>query len=496
MADVTRHFDPADAAKTLPASPSGAALPAALDVPGYAFVRELGRGGMGVVYEARQTDLSRTVALKVLLAGSHADGSDRARFRVEAEAAARVQHPNVVQTYAVGEHGGLPYLAIEYCPGGSLADRLDGTPWPGRAAAALVLPLARAMQAAHDKGVVHRDLKPANVLFAADGTPKVADFGLAKRLDASARTGTGAVLGTPSYMAPEQASGTREIGPPADVYALGAILYELLTGRPPFKAPTPLETVLQVLEREPVPPQLLNAAVDRDLQTVCLKCLEKDPKRRYASAAALADDLQRYLDGAAVSARSYNVLDRLSRALTHSQYDVEFRAQSNLVLAFAAIVFVFQTAIWLLTVVKPQGDRDIFLMLTTFAQLAAMAAAMHRLRPQALAPTTTAERTMWGVWAGFLIGCMLLGVTSRLAATPEVPHDELALYPRFAVLSGAAFLALGGGYWGGCYAIGAAFFAAALAMPFVKPAGPVVFNLLWTGSLVLIGLRLRRMGRG
>ena len=219
---------------------------------------------MGVVYEARQAKLDRVVALKMLLSGGHAGDAALARFRTEAEAIARLQHPNIVQIHEVGEHGGLPYLALEYCGGGSLEKKLAGTPLLPSQAAALVEQLARAMQAAHDKGVIHRDLKPANVLLAADGTPKITDFGLAKKLDEAGQTASGTVMGTPSYMAPEQAGGqSKEVGPACDVYALGAILYECLTGRPPFRAATALETLMQVVSEEPVPPRQLQRTVAR-----------------------------------------------------------------------------------------------------------------------------------------------------------------------------------------------------------------------------------------
>jgi WD40 repeat protein/tetratricopeptide (TPR) repeat protein len=281
-------------------------------IPGYEFLSELGRGGMGVVYKARQIRLDRAVALKMVLAGGHATAGELARFRSEAEAVAKLQHPNIVQVFDTGEHDGRPYYSLEFCPGGSLADRLDGTPWEAPRAAALMATLARAMDAAHGAGVVHRDLKPANILLAADGAPKVTDFGLAKRLDRNAgQTNSGAILGTPSYMAPEQADGaTKTVGPAADVYALGAILYELLTGRPPFKAATPLKTVLQVVRDEPVPPGRLNAHVPRDLETVALKCLQKDPAKRYATAAALADDLRRFGAGEPILARPVGAVER------------------------------------------------------------------------------------------------------------------------------------------------------------------------------------------
>jgi tRNA A-37 threonylcarbamoyl transferase component Bud32 len=297
---------------TLPAlnSPADAA-PQVLSIPGYELLAELGRGGMGVVYQARQTKLHRLVALKMILAGGHAGAADLARFQTEAEAIARLQHPNIVQVHEVGEHEGKPFLALEFCSGGSLEKKLNGTPLPPREAAQLIETLARAMDAAHRQHVVHRDLKPANVLLTGDGTPKITDFGLAKQLDAASHTQTNAILGTPSYMAPEQAGArSKDIGPATDVYALGAILYELLTGRPPFKAATPLDTVLQVVSDEPVPPTQLQSKTPRDLETICLKCLHKEPGKRYATAAALADDLRRFQAGEPIQARPVGRVER------------------------------------------------------------------------------------------------------------------------------------------------------------------------------------------
>jgi serine/threonine protein kinase/WD40 repeat protein len=316
-----------------PTVPSFSAAPADVRVPGYEVLEVLGRGGMGVVYKARQVKLNRLVALKMILAGAHAGAEERKRFQAEAEAVARLAHPNIVQIYEVGEHDGLPYLALEYCPGGSLDKKLDGTPLPSAHAARLIETLARAVQAAHEQHIVHRDLKPANVLFRTESkglrteeklspqssvlsteevlSPVISDFGLAKKLDEVGRTASGAVMGTPPYMAPEQARGdSQAIGPAADVYALGAVLYECLTGHPPFKAATSVETLRQVAENEPVPPRQLQPDLPRDLETVCLKCLHKSPARRYASAAALADELRRFLDGRPILARPTRIWER------------------------------------------------------------------------------------------------------------------------------------------------------------------------------------------
>ncbi|MFO0880615.1 MAG: LpqB family beta-propeller domain-containing protein [Gemmataceae bacterium] len=273
-------------------------------VPGYEILEELGRGGMGVVYKARHLRLNRLVALKMILAGGHAGQAARERLHMEAEAVARLNHPCVVQIFEAGEHGGLPFVTLELCPGGSLDRLLVEGPLHPQGAARLVMQVASGVHAAHEANVVHRDLKPANILLLADGTPKVTDFGLAKCLDGSFRTGSGTVLGTPGYMAPEQAEGQeRKVGPLVDLHALGAILYECLTGRPPFVASTAMETLRKVINEVPIPPRNLNPAVPSDLETICLKCLEKTPARRYASAALLAEDLQRFLAGEPILAR-------------------------------------------------------------------------------------------------------------------------------------------------------------------------------------------------
>ena len=296
--------NPATVANTTVAEPSSGTASDVIQIAGYEVFEELGRGGMGVVYKARQIKLNRFVALKMILAGAHAGETDLARFRTEAEALARLQHSGVVQIHEVGDHEGRPYFSLEFLPGGSLAGRLKEGPFPPERAASLVAELAAAIQAAHQQGVIHRDLKPGNVLFTAEGQPKITDFGLAKKLDdPTGPTQTGAVMGTPSYMAPEQAgSSPRAIGPATDVYALGAILYELLTGRPPFQAATYYDTVLQVINEDPIQPTRLQPRVPRDLETICLKCLRKEPGRRYASAAELGAELQRFLNHQPITA--------------------------------------------------------------------------------------------------------------------------------------------------------------------------------------------------
>ena len=270
---------------------------------------------MGVVYEAHHIRLNRTCALKMILAGAHASPEEVVRFVTEAEAIARLQHPHIVQIRHIGEAEGLPFFELEYLSGGSLDQRLDGTPWPAPRAARLAEQVALGIAEAHRLGIVHRDLKPSNVLLAAEGTPKVSDFGLAKMLDSkSALTRSESVMGSPSYMAPEQALGhAKEAGPAVDVYAVGAILYELITGRPPFRGTTALETLEQVKTTEPVPPSRLVPGMPHDIETIALKCLQKEPGKRYATALALAEDLRRFQEGRPILARRSTSAERFWR---------------------------------------------------------------------------------------------------------------------------------------------------------------------------------------
>ena len=314
---ATRTFHPG--ASDRPGDVQFVASRAAVTVPtavaGYEILGVLGRGGMGVVYKARQPGLKRVVALKMILSGGHAGEDDLGRFRSEAQAVARLQHPNIVQIYEVGDDEGRPYFSLEYVDGGCLSKQLDGRPQSPRQAAELVLVLTKAIAHAHLHGIVHRDLKPANVLLAKDGTPKITDFGLAKRLeDDEGQTRSGSILGTPDYMSPEQASGrVRDIGPRSDVYALGAMLYEFISGRVPLRGASVLETLQQVVAKEPVPPTQLQPKLPRDLETICLKCLHKDPAKRYATADDLAEDLRRFLASEPILARPIGTAERAWR---------------------------------------------------------------------------------------------------------------------------------------------------------------------------------------
>jgi hypothetical protein len=323
---------------TLATLPVGESAAPECGIPGYQILAELGRGAMGVVYRARQVALKRDVALKMILAGEHAGEQERRRFLAEAEVVAALEHPGIVRVHEFGSWGRLPFFIMEFCPGGTLAAKLAGRPVPPAEAAGLVEQLALAVQAAHEKGVVHRDLKPGNVLLDARGQPKVADFGLARRADGgTGLTQTGAVLGTPSYMAPEQARAQKDVGPAADVWALGAILYECLTGKPPFLAATTHETMMRVIGDEPAGVRRLEPKVPRDLEAICLKCLEKVPANRYGSARELADDLRRFLSGEPVGAKPAH-LRRVGRWVRRRVWTAA---------ALVAIVAALAAGLWL-----------------------------------------------------------------------------------------------------------------------------------------------------
>ncbi|HUY31534.1 MAG TPA: serine/threonine-protein kinase [Pirellulales bacterium] len=365
MPQHTLDFKPPDPHATIdsenlefsagPAAPKPKTIKVPKHVAGYEILGVLGRGGMGVVYKARQPGLKRLVALKMILSGGHAGEHDLLRFRSEAEAVARLQHANIVQIYEVGEDEGRPYFSLEFVDGGTLTQELNGKPFAHRKAAEMLAVLAGAMAYAHEHGIIHRDLKPGNILIATDGTAKITDFGLAKRVEDedNSQTRTGTILGTPDYMAPEQAAGdTKDVGPLADVYALGSMLYEFLTGRPPFRSASMLDTLQQVMRKEPVHPSQLDPKLPRDLETICLKCLHKEPEKRYAGAAALAEDLRRYLAGEPILARPVSPAERAWRWCRRNPRTTALSA------AVALLIVVWAgTASWMAVRLNVEKDK-------------------------------------------------------------------------------------------------------------------------------------------
>jgi serine/threonine-protein kinase len=457
----------ASGALTLPALDAGlqprAELPCKFG--DYELLEELGRGGMGVVYKARQASLGRLVALKMVLRGVWASAADMARFRAEAEAAARLNHPHVVPVYEVGEHDGHPYFSMKYVTGSTLSARLAEGPMPARETAELLIPVCDAIEYAHHSGLLHRDLKPSNILLDEEGRPHVSDFGLAKRVEAGESwTRTGAIIGTPSYMAPEQAAGNRgQLGPPSDVYSLGAVLYQMLTGRPPFQAATAVDTVLLVLEQEPLPPRLLNPRADRDLEMIALRCLQKPPALRYQSAKALADDLRAYLADEPIAARSgafSQVMARWFRETHHAtvleNWGLLWMWHSLALLIICLVTNWFQYR----GITSPRP----YVVLWT-AGLGTWAAIFWALRRRS-GPVTFVERQIAHVWAASMISISLLFIIEI-----ELRLPVLTLSPILALTSGLVFLVKAGILTGEFYVQSAALFVTALAMAWMQRVG-------------------------
>jgi eukaryotic-like serine/threonine-protein kinase len=463
----------------------------------YELLEVLGRGGMGVVYRARQISPERIVAVKMILRGEAASAADLARFRAEAEAVARLDHPHIVPVYEVGEYGGHPYFTMKYVAGTTLARRLADGPLPARESAELLAPVCRAIHFAHQRGILHRDLKPSNILIDNDGRAHVTDFGLAKRLEADPHlTISGAILGTPAYMAPEQAAGTRgKIGPASDVYSLGTMLYQMLTGHPPFQAASPVDTVLLVLEQEPLPPRLLNPRADRELEMIALKCLQKPPELRYASAQLLADDLEAFLADEPVSARSGQfgqVVGRLFRE-THHATVLENWGLLWMWHSLALLVICLLTN-WL----QWQGQKSPVPYVTLWtAGLGTWAGIFWALRRRA-GPVTFVERQIAHVWAASMVSTALLFAVEMSLGLPV-----LTLSPVLALFSGMVFLVKAGILSGAFYVQAAALFATALAMAlldhFKIPLSISLFGVVSWACFFFPGLkyyRQRAAGQG
>ncbi|MGC1274046.1 MAG: serine/threonine-protein kinase [Planctomycetaceae bacterium] len=505
------------------AGPAGAAGPAAhsndtddgcLRLGKYRLIRELGRGGMGVVYEAWQEGVNRPVAVKVISAGPFATAEELKRFRTEAEAAANLSHPGLVPIYEVDVCDGRPFYSMELVEGQSLADLAASGPVPYEKAAGLVASIAEALDYAHQRGVVHRDLKPANVLIDVRGRPRVTDFGLAKRLergdggggetgDGATRTfiprspvssdpppltRTGAVLGTPAYMAPEQAAGKRTVGPAADVYGLGAILYHLLTGRPPFKAPSAINTLQLVIDGRLEPVRQLRADVPRDLAIITETCLQREPSDRYRTAAAVADDLRRYLAGEPIQAGGISVWGRLTRVVGQSRHVSHFRLWGRAIVAFGIIVFLAHLVMHL---IDRAGVTDWWVFLPPrLAMFALLVGVLRWSRSGSLLPRDAVERLVWVVWTAYLLAFGAAGLVTAAAG-----GEHVGVYPFAAVLAGMAFFTLGCHVWGACYLVGLAFFAAAPLLVLMPDYAVLGFGVLWGLSLTSLGLRYQRLNR-
>ncbi len=481
-----------DPDRTIPPA-RGPSQPHSIQPPGYSIRRELGRGGMGIVYEAHQHRANRSVALKMVLGSQTATAEEFLRFRAEAEAVARLQHPHIVAIFDVGEHEKCPYFSMEYCAGGSLSSKLGEAPLPERAAAELLMKIAKGVAAAHSSGIVHRDLKPGNILLTAEGEPKIADFGLAKVIGPGERnlTATGAVFGTPSYMAPEQASASKRIGPPADVYALGAILYELLSGRPPFRGDTPTDIILQLLAEDPIALRELNTNVSRDLEAIVEKCLDKDPLRRYSDAGELVRDLERFLNGEAVSASKSGFFGQLVGAVDRVQLQEKFASFGNVLLSLAPVMFLAEA--WTTFCARNDFPREL-VMVGRGIQAVLFFVLVGAFRKWNLKPNGPAERQLYATWAGYLIACFAYGFAG--AVRVGLDHGRaMEYYPGFCAITALAFFTMAPSFWGYCWVIGAGWAALAFAMLLKLEWASLMFGAAWALVLLLIGLRLRAMGK-
>jgi tRNA A-37 threonylcarbamoyl transferase component Bud32 len=471
--------------QTVAFAPSEAASGAA-SFGDYEVLEELGRGGMGVVYKARHSKFDRLVALKMILAGEHAGSEQQVRFQSEARAVARLQHPNIVQIHEIGEHNGCCYFSLEYVDGGSLAARMKEHLPSDKEAAQLIEVLARTAHYAHGRGVVHRDLKPANILVTKDGVPKIADFGLAKSLGGdSGPTVSGAVLGTPSYMAPEQALGrAKDVGPAADVYALGAILYELLTGKPPFRGETVLETLRSVEQLAPERPRVHNPRADTSLEAICLKCLEKSPADRYASAEALADDLAAYLRGEAVHADKGTAKRLLGAVLRESRYTEVMILWSRVWMGIAVVYFLICVAKSALLWKGVEDHLPYFAVWT--AGLVGTCGLVWLFRIRGGPRLSYVERQLAQIWGVFWAGFFLTAWQYQAVGGPIA-----GLLPILVLEAGISFASmatiLGGSFYGMAIAgVGTAFLEA--LWPEVGPlisgcvCSPALFWLGWKYS--------------
>ncbi|MBX3442272.1 MAG: serine/threonine protein kinase [Planctomyces sp.] len=477
----------------LPAGSGAADLPRV--VGDYELIEELGRGGMGIVYLARQISLNRAVAVKMILRGELASPADVARFRAEAESAARLEHPNIVAIYDVGEDEGRPYFSMQHVPGTTLGRKLLDGPLPPREAAALLVPVCRAIAHAHRRGILHRDLKPSNVLIDPHGCPFVTDFGLAKRLrgdePASAAgqhptiTRSGDILGTPGYIAPEQAAGDRgEITPATDVYSLGAILYAAITGRAPFQSASPVDTLLMVLEQDPPPPRLLNPQADVDLELIALKALQKPADLRYASADALADDLEAYLNHESISARSSHFSQILSRAFRPTHHAAILRHWGRLWMLHALVLLI----LCLVTnVVQLRGvtSRWPYALLWTVG-LGTWAAVFWNLRRRS-GPVTFVERQIAHVWAASMACSTMLFAVEAALGLPV-----LALSPVLPLIAGGVFVVKAGILSGEFYIPAAALFATSLPMALWPQYGLTLFGIVSALTFFVPGLKFHR----
>ena len=452
----------------------------------YELIEELGRGGMGVVFRARQISLDREVAVKMILRGRLASESDLQRFLAEASATARLEHPNIVPVYEAGDIEGRPFFSMQLVEGETLADRVAAGPMPQREAAQVVAAIARAIGVAHRQGILHRDLKPSNILLSADGTPMVTDFGLAKETGSDADlTRSGMLVGTPAYMSPEQAAGRRSlIGPASDIYSLGSILYFALTGRSPFVAESSMELVMLVIEQDPAPPRALRPSLDRDLEMIVIRCLQKPIDLRYETADALAQDLEAYLADEKVSARSGRFNQVVARVFRETHHAAILENWGTLWIWHSMVLLVAGLLTWQLDYVGVT-QRWIYAAVWTLG-LGAWAAVFWKLR-QRMGPVTFIERQVAHVWGASMVAIAMLFPIEWWLGLPV-----LTLSPLLGVISAMVFIIKGGMLSGAFYVQAVALLITSVLMAFVPAYAHLIFGIVSAACFFFPGFKYAR----
>lgn len=452
----------------------------------YDLLEEVGRGGMGVVFRARQRSLDREVAMKMILRGRLASDADMQRFLAEAAATASLQHPSIVPVYEVGDIDGRPFFSMKFIEGQTLAERVATGPLPPREAARIVAQIARGLSVAHEAGILHRDMKPSNILIGRDGQAMITDFGLAKQVGAKVDlTRTGMLVGTPAYMSPEQASGRRtDIGPASDLYSLGSVLYFALTGRPPFVAETPMELVMLVIEQDPIPPRALRPSVDRDLEMITVRCLQKPADLRYASAAALAADLDAYLADERVSARSGHFNQVVARVFRETHHAAVLEKWGLLWMWHSLVLLVASLLTWQMDMSGIQS-RQAYVAVWVIG-LSAWATVFWKLR-QRMGPVTFIERQIAHVW-----GASMIAIGMLFPMEWWLGLRVLALAPLLGVISAMVFVVKAGMLSGRFYFQAIALLVASVAMAIWPRGAHLVFGFVAAACFFFPGYRYWR----
>jgi eukaryotic-like serine/threonine-protein kinase len=451
----------------------------------YVLIEEIGRGGMGIVFRANQPRLNRDVAIKMILKDRLASETDRQRFKAEAEATARLEHPGIVPVYEVGEMDGLPYFTMQLIRGETLGSKIVNGPLPQRQVCRMLIDVCRAVQFAHDHGILHRDIKPSNILIDEQDRVRLSDFGLAKMSGhAESLTHTGVVVGTPSYMSPEQASGRVKLGPATDIYSIGAVLYHALTGQPPFTAKSPVELALKVLEQDPVAPRVLSPRIDRDLEMITVRCLQKPPDLRYSTAAALADDLEAFMRDEPVMARSGQFAQVIARFFRETHHAPVLENWGLLWMWHSLILLI---ACVLTEMIQWSGthQRWPYAALWTVG-LSAWAIVFWMLRRR-MGPVTFVERQIAHVWGASLIAIILL---TPLEWWLEL--EPLTLSPLLAIISGMVFLIKAGILSGVFYFQATALFASTIPMAVFPQVSHLIFGVVAAICFFVPGLKYYR----